>query len=130
MQTSVVPLKLCIGGQDVWINRKPSSSHFCRPLSLKYKRETKEVSQEEEMILREQMDSLSHHDISLSLGNEGTALVSFRYNVEMTMLDGKAVNALTNTLSTQSCNVCGAKPSEMNNLKVIRKKVPNKNLSL
>ena len=106
MQTSVVLLKLSIGDQDVWINRKPSSSHFCRPLSLKYKRETKEVSQEEEMTLQEQMNSLSHHDISLSLDNEDTALVSFKYNVEMTMLDGKAVNALTNTLSTQSCNVC------------------------
>ena len=30
------------------------------------------MSQEEEMILREQMNSLSHHDISLSLDNEDT----------------------------------------------------------
>ena len=41
------------------------------------------------------------------------------------MFDGKVVNALTDTSSTQSCNVCGAKPSEMNNLKVIRQKKPN-----
>ena len=43
----------------------------------------------------------------------------------MTMFDGKVVNALTDTKSTQSCNVCDAKPSEMNNVKVIRKKKVN-----
>ena len=41
------------------------------------------------------------------------------------MFDGKVVNALTDTKSTQSCNVCDAKPSEMNNVKVIRKKKVN-----
>ena len=38
------------------------------------------------------------------------------------MLDGKSVNAITDTNSTQTCNVCKAKPSEMNNLSFIRKK--------
>ena len=45
-----------------------------------------------------------------------------KYNIDMTMLDGKAVNALTDNKSSQSCNVCGSRPSEMNNLKVIREK--------
>ena len=41
------------------------------------------------------------------------------------MLDGKVINSLTDTLSTQSCNVSGAKPSEMNKLDVIRGKNVN-----
>ena len=38
------------------------------------------------------------------------------------MFDGKVVNALTDTKSTQSCNICGCKPSEVNNLKLVRSK--------
>ena len=38
------------------------------------------------------------------------------------MLDGKAVNAITDTNSSQTCNVCKAKPSEMNNLSLVRLK--------
>ena len=42
--------------------------------------------------------------------------------MEITMLDGKAVNAITDTRSSQSCNVCSASPKEMNNLTAIRLK--------
>ena len=47
------------------------------------------------------------------------------YSIDITMLDGKAVNALTDTNSSQSCNICGAKPKEMNNLSIIREKSVN-----
>jgi hypothetical protein len=42
------------------------------------------------------------------------------------MFDGKVINALTSTASSQSCNICSAKPSEMNNIKLIRSKPVNK----
>ena len=35
------------------------------------------------------------------------------------------MNAITDTNSTQSCNLCSAKPSEMNKLDIIREKVCN-----
>lgn len=38
------------------------------------------------------------------------------------MVDGKAINAITDTKSTQTCNICGATPKDMNNLKQLRKK--------
>ena len=45
------------------------------------------------------------------------------------MVDGKAVNALTNTVSTQSCNICVARPSEMNDLNLVAaKEYPKSNL--
>ena len=60
---------------------------------------------------------------TLSSGHKAEANITC--NVDITMLDGKVINSLTDTLSTQSCNVCGAKPSEMNKLDVIRKKKVN-----
>lgn len=34
----------------------------------------------------------------------------------LTMLDGKAINSLTNTNSSQTCYLCKSKPTEMNDL--------------
>ena len=42
-QTAIVPLKLVLDEKEIWINETHSSSHFCRPLHLQYKRESKEV---------------------------------------------------------------------------------------
>ena len=42
------------------------------------------------------------------------------------MFDGKIINALTNTAPSQSCTVCSAKPTEMNNIKLMRSKPVNK----
>ena len=60
--------------------------------------------------------------------SEHKAKADITCNVDVTMLDGKVINSLTDTLSTQSCNVCGAKPNEIKNLDVIRKKKSMKKL--
>ena len=41
------------------------------------------------------------------------------------MSDSKAVNAITDTNSTESSNVCSAKPCEMNKLDISKEKVCN-----
>ncbi|KAK9674988.1 hypothetical protein QE152_g40730 [Popillia japonica] len=43
------------------------------------------------------------------------------------MVDGKVCNALSSCTSTQTCYLCGAKPSEMNNPEVISQKPVNAN---
>ena len=121
-QTAIVPLKLVIDGKDIWVNNKPSSPHFCRPVNMQYKKETKEVTVNEEYRLREEMQHLEDFELDEEL-NSGTKLkAKISIKIDLTMLDGKAVNAITDTNSTQTCNVCKAKPSEMNNLSFIRKK--------
>ena len=118
-QTAVVPLKLVLNEKTVWVNSKPNSSHFCRPLHLQYKKETVEVTKAEEDRINEEARNLESFQLDMMVnGEEWSAMV--KYNIDMTMLDGKAVNALTDNKSSQSCNVCGSRPSEMNNLKVIR----------
>ena len=124
-QTAIVPLKLVVNEKDVWVNQKPSSSHFCRPLHLQYRKETKETTQMEQERINQEIDVLEDFSIDLIQPNGEKLNGKIKYKVEMTMLDGKAVNALTNTLSTQSCNVCKAKPSEMNKLEIIRSKPVN-----
>ena len=126
LQTSIVPLKLIVGENEVWVNQRSSSSHFCRPLRLQYKKETKEISQEEETLLRNEIENLEDHEIDLTLDNGNHVKVKISFKVELTMLDGKVVNALTNTNSTQSCNVCSTKPSKDSEDSVKRKKGENK----
>ncbi|EFN64879.1 hypothetical protein EAG_09126, partial [Camponotus floridanus] len=39
-----------------------------------------------------------------------------RHILYFTMIDGKVAQAVTNTASSNNCVICGAKPSEMNNI--------------
>ena len=57
-QTAIVPLKLVVNGETMWSNSKPSSSHFCRPLHLQYKKETAEVSKDEAERVKHQINTL------------------------------------------------------------------------
>ena len=121
-QTAVVPLRLNIGDELIWVNPKPNSSHFCRPLRLQYKKETKELSKSEYESLVHEIEGLEPLKIKISKEEEESVEVCINFKVDCTMFDGKVVNALTETLSTQSCNICGAKPSEMNSLSKLEKK--------
>ena len=117
--TSLTPLKLTVNGQEIWVNPKPSSPHFTRPVHLQYKRETKELTLSKEQSLRQEIDMLNDYALDTVNGNMSG---NIEFKAEITMLDGKAVNAITDTRSTQSCNVCGATPKEMNDLAKIRAK--------
>ena len=112
--TSITTLRLVINSKEVWSNPKTSSQHFTRPLHMQYEKENVELTVREEQCLRGEIDSLT--DFNFEFG-------SISINAEITMLDGKAVNAITNTKSSQSCHICAASPKEMNNLQLVRKKV-------
>ena len=120
--TSMTPLKLVINEKEIWTNPKPSSPHFTRPLHMQYKKETTELTVEEEASLRKEIEDLTDFDIEGFSTTNLSGLI--QYKAEITMLDGKAVNAITDTKSSQSCNICSAKPNEMNDLCKIRSKPP------
>ena len=117
--TAVTPLKLGINNEEVWTNPKPSSPHFTRPLHIQYKKETREVIVEEEASVRDEINNLKTFSVDF-LDLEITGQIEYR--VDVTMLDGKAVNAITDTKSSQACNVCSATPKEMNDLVKVRSK--------
>ena len=118
--------------KNVWLNKKPSSTHYCRPLHLQHQKETEELIRNEYELLKAEINRLVKFEVKLEVeeGKPDTT-ITFKFKLDLTMFDGKVVNALTNTLSSQSCNVCGAKPSELNNPALIRSKPINeKALSL
>ena len=126
-QNAIVPLKLTVNDETVWYNSKPSSTLFCRPVHLQYKKETKEVTKGEEERLRAEIENLEVCEVSIkSEDRDLNSILHCKYKLDLTMFDGKVVNVLTNTLSSQSCNICSAKPSEMNNLNLVRSKPVNK----
>ena len=125
-QTALVPLKLILEGKCIWSNKKPNSSHFCRPLHLQYRKETKELTKEEYEDILDQMENIG--DFVVFLDHEGgdfPLAVKIKAQLDLTMFDGKVINAITETASSQCCNICGAKPSELNNLEKIKTKPVN-----
>ena len=50
--TTMVPLRLQLDGEELWRNKTPSSTRFCRPLCLQYTRETPELSRAERQRVR------------------------------------------------------------------------------
>ena len=128
-QTAIVLLKLKIGDSNIWNNPQTISfcSHFCISLELLYQKETNELIAAEEIKLRKQIKSLQDYILDLDfLSNKKRCSIKIKIVVDLTILDGKSVNAIMFLNSLQSCNICFAKPSEVNNLVKIRMLTPNK----
>ena len=123
-QTAMLPLVLAINGKHVWVNRKPSSTHFCRPVNLQYLKETKELCQEEYKRLTNEILNLTKFKVEIEIDNVDFCEIEIEYHMDMTMFDGKCVNAVMNNKHSASCNICGAKPSEINKIMKIRQKTP------
>lgn len=105
--TSLVPLKLESGNVVIWNNPNPSSTSYCRPIKFQFAKETTEFVKQEQAAMEEEIRNLT---IS-SCGN-----LEVTHELHMTMIDGKVATIITDTPSAATCNVCLAKPSEMNNL--------------
>ncbi|KAL0853167.1 hypothetical protein ABMA27_012926 [Loxostege sticticalis] len=105
--TSLVPLKLETGNVVIWNNPNPSSTFYCRPIKFQFAKETTEFVKQEQSAMEEEIRNLT-------ISNCGNFEVT--HELHMTMIDGKVTTIITNTPSAATCNVCLAKPSEMNNL--------------
>ena len=120
--TSFVPLRLEINGSCAWNNETPSSTRLCRPLHIQYAKETPELSRKERDNFTAQIENLKPCTVRVDDIN-----VHVRFEMQLTMVDGKVANALTNTASAQTCHICGATPKEMNNIDRVRMKTPDIN---
>lgn len=121
---TLVPLEMSTGEKDnrkiYWKNLSTSSLKYCRPLCFKLAKETPHTVKEEVSKIDEQIVNLNLTSVKLS--NE--KLIYFKHKLVCTMVDGKTVNILTETASTQSCNICKATPKDMNNLASVQKRQP------
>ena len=115
MLTSRAPIRMTLGNKVVWQNPSCSSTRFCRPMKLQFLKETSSVLKNERHYWQKQIDGLEETLIAL------TGLqVRVSSRLHLTMLDGKAVNVITDTASMQRCALCGATPSVMNDIENVR----------
>jgi len=108
-QSSMVPLQLLYGPEQriLWQNPTPSSPRYCRPIRLRFVKETTDITNEEIDYIKSQIESLS----STEIGD-----LKVKHKMLFTMVDGKVCNAATHTKSTLRCYICGATSSEFNKL--------------
>lgn len=119
---SLVPLTLEVdsinGRQIIWRNPQCGSTRYCRVISFQYVKETPETIIAEVNKIKSQIQALSPTIIETS-----TQKFEVTHSMHLTMIDGKVCQALTRTLSSASCTICSAKPSQMNNFEELAKKV-------
>ena len=63
-----------------------------------------------------QIEKLS--DFEMKLPND--KILKINYKLYMTLIDGKILNILTDTKSSQACPICGATPQKFINIKEFR----------
>lgn len=115
---SLVPIKLLSDDIVVWENDRPSSTFYCRPIMFKFMKETKESAERERKVIEEQIETLQPSKV-------GEVFVN--HELLLTMIDGK-ISAYISGTSPAACDICKAKPSEMNNLDAIYKKPKNETM--
>lgn len=108
--TCLVPLQLFVHSDNgkiiVWQNSCPSSTRFCRPVRLQFIKEATEVILQEKKCIDKQIEAL-----------QPTVVTG-------TMLDGKTCYAITHTVSSQACNMCGVTTEDVNNIdKVLQRNI-------
>ena len=117
--TTAVPLKLKAvlkTGQKilVWKNPKPGGTRLCRPVKLKFVKETPQVILAEKSRLEQCFASVP--DLKVDIGEEEPITIKFRAKDFMyTMVDGRVVNVFSNS-SNSSCRLCKAPPSRLNDI--------------
>ena len=109
--TSLVPLQMRSSSEIIWQNAAPSSTRFCRPMKIEYCKETAEVSKMEFEYWEGQIQQMTETIVHLAC-----MVVTVVFKLQLTMVDGKIINAVTDTTSQQRCALCGATPKVMNDL--------------
>jgi hypothetical protein len=109
---NLVPIKLFseANGEIIWINSKPSSTWLCRPILFEFMKESVEATNRVIGDINEEIQSLCRID---------ERDITVEHKLAMTMVDGKVCNSVSGNKAAMTCYICGAKPSEMNNVSKI-----------
>lgn len=112
--TSIVPLKMTLRENEtkyVWNNFRPSSTRYCRALKFEFIKETPNVIQEEKIRVDSEIEGLHKTEVHVR-----GRIFNVKHTLYFTMIDGKVAQAVTNTASSSNCVICGATPSQMNDM--------------
>lgn len=119
--SSLVPLRLTYNQNDktliLWQNPKPSSTRFCRPISLQYLKETDELVKRKKEDIDKEIKDLIPTRVTLD-----GKIYSVEHRPIFTMVDGKLCNSLSATKSTMKCYLCDSTSKQFNDLDEMLKK--------
>lgn len=114
--TSVVPLQIISGDihsktkKIIWQNPRPGSPRFCRPIKIRFVKETKEQTAAEINYIEHQINQL----VPTTLTSNTGLICIVKHVLNFTMIDGKVCNVATSTSSSQKCYICGATSQNFN----------------
>lgn len=92
--TSIVPLRLNQNETILWENPRPSSTKHCRPVCLQLIKETTDETIKEHKRMEKEIENLV--PFSYSVGDYN---LSIQFQLIMTMIDGKTINAITGKMT-------------------------------
>lgn len=120
-QSSFVPIRLIctLNNKIIWQNPTPSSPRYCRPIRIRFVKETTDITNEEINYITSNINSLQASEITLK---EKCFFV--KHTMMLTMVDGKVCNAATFNKSTMRCYICGLTSKEFNDLSKTRDAKP------
>lgn len=110
MMVSLIPLQVSqINSPStiIWKNPHPSSTRLCRPIRFDFVKESKATSIETHNYIQQQVNNLE-----VTVINNKGKMLTITHKLHGSMFDGKAINHLSDG-SSESCNICNAKPLEM-----------------
>ncbi|KAG5671730.1 hypothetical protein PVAND_001910 [Polypedilum vanderplanki] len=111
---TLVPLRLsATNGEVIWQTPSVASTRLCRTIFLRYEKESHELIKKTAYDLKKEIAEIKN--LIFKLPNE--VLIQINSKFYMTMLDGKCVAVLNDTLM-QSCPVCKRKPKEFHNVAI------------
>lgn len=112
-QSSFVPLRLVYGEKNkiLWHNTTPSSPRYCRPIRIRFLKETVDITNDE--INNVEAAAKKLEPISVTIGGRSYVV---KTKMMLTMIDAKVCNAATGTKSTMRCYICGAQSKDFNDL--------------
>ena len=124
----LVPLDLSNRKISFWRNPAPSSTRFCRPIKVMHVKETPELTKSVQVEIENEYKALNQSTNRFMVGINQTQIeIGINFDLSLTMLDGKAVNAVSNNSSTRTCNIYKANPTQMNKKKALETLVPDTN---
>lgn len=115
--TSIVPLKITLAEDEnfsVWINPRLSSTSYCRALRFQVAKEIPDLIKQEKQQVDGEIEKLRHSECTF-----GDHTIRVKHRLSFTMIDGKVAQIVTGTTSSSNCVVCGARPTQMNDLTAV-----------
>ena len=122
-QSSFIPLQLICGTNNklVWQNPTPSSPRYCRPMRIRFVKESSDITNDEFNNVQSATSSL--HDTKVTVADK---YFSVKHTLLLTMIEAKVCNAAPHATSTMRCYICGETSKDYNNLSTKNEVTPEK----